>query len=252
MSGLRRVSTIWCMLTRVIIFLLLISEPTLVWAIGWFGKDLYGTPCHGLQQGFGPYDYNDPALQSRKRGSPLSLVEGAHYDAHVQLLIKGNDPRNHTSNVDNLDYTLRAVPNHHKALWTMIRWYLQQGRPRATGSLFPPVECYLQRAIKFRPKDAVVYMLYGIYLHLAGMPKKAAFYYKKSLTLDPDSGESHYNYGLLLLDQKRYKAAVKQAQLAYNLGYPLPGLRNRLRKAGYELTPNADSEEAKKSPVKSP
>lgn len=217
--------------------------------MGWVGEDLYGAPCDGKPQGFGPYDYNDPELQKRLPNTPLWEVERAHFDQHVQLLMKGLN-RENTTNAGNLDYTLRAFPNHHAALWTVIRWYLRRGRPRASQSPIPPAECYLQRAIRFRPKDAVVYMLYGIYLHLAGMPHKAVGYYQKSLKLDPDSPEAHYNYGLALVDLKKYKEALKQARLAYELGYPLPGLRKRLEEAGYSLTGAAKDNKAADKPKK--
>lgn len=222
------------MLVRTVVFICLIFLPTYSFALGWVGQDLYGVPCQGKAQGYGPYDYNNPQLQKRLPGSPLWLVEKAHFDSHVQRLMKGANEE-HTSNAENLDYTLRAFPNHHKALWVMIHYYLKEGRPRYPQSNEPPAECYLQRAIKFRPKDAVVYMLYGIYLQLAEMPDKAVSYYKKSINLDPKSAEAHYNYGLLLMDQKKYKEALKQARLAYQLGYPLPGLRDRLNEAGYSL-----------------
>ena len=225
---------------RLAAFLWLFLLPAYSFAMGWVGQDLYGVPCQGKGQGFGPYDYNDPQLQKRIPGSPLYLVEIAHFTPHVQELAKGLGSH-HSTNANNLDYTLRAFPNHHKALWVMIRFYLNEGRPRFPQSVIPPAECYLQRAIKFRPKDAVLYMLYGIYLHLAGMPEKATSYYEKSLSLDSNLAEAHYNYGLLLVDEKKYKEALKQAKQAYELGYPLPGLRERLKEAGYSL----DSKTAK-------
>lgn len=201
----------------------------------WSGTDLQGVPCHGISAGYGPYDYNDPELQKRRPHSPLWMVEIAHYTKHVQLLMDGADPVDHTMNSDNLDYTLRAFPNHHRALWTMIQWYIKHGRPKSAQSPVPPPECWLQRAIAFRPKDAVDYMLYGIYLHLSGLQERSLDYYKKAIGLDPTLAEAHYNYGLALVDRKKYQEARNEARLAYKLGYPLPGLRDRLRRAGYTL-----------------
>lgn len=217
------------MILRMILAVLLICASPMTWALGWVGNDLYGVPCHGLGQGFGPYDYNHPPSKAA-----LYVVESHHFTRSVQQLDE-NHSDNHTSLIGNLDYTLRAFPNHPRALWAMIRLYLRHGRPNNPQSEYPPAECYLQRAIAFRPKDAVLYMLYGIYLHLAGMPDKAVPYYKKSLRLDPDSAEAQYNFGLLLVDQKKYTEALRHARKAYALGYPLPGLRERLRKAGHPL-----------------
>jgi tetratricopeptide (TPR) repeat protein len=42
------------------------------------------------------------------------------------------------------------------------------------------------------------------------------------------SPEINYNLGLLLVEMKDYSAAVERAKRAYELGYPLPGLRNKL------------------------
>ena len=140
------------MLLRAVLFLFLLCGSNLSWGLGWFGEDLYGTPCHGRGQGYGPYDYNDPQLQKRIPGDPLYLVEIAHFSNHVRLLMKGPNRRTNSPNWSNLDYVLRAFPNHHPALWTMIRWYLNKGRPKASQSPIPPAECYLQRAISFAPK----------------------------------------------------------------------------------------------------
>lgn len=51
--------------------------------------------------------------------------------------------------------------------------------------------------------------------------------------LDGESSQLHYTLGLVLLDLKEFAAAQEQARSAYRLGYPLPGLRDRLAKAGY-------------------
>lgn len=231
---------------RAILILFFLSQPAFAYHaydLPWVGDDLYGVPCHGKPGGFGPFDYNHPPTKR-----DLGMVEQYHFTPNVEALSKKNSV-SHSSVVDDLDYTLRAFPNHHRALWAMIRLYLKEGRPDQPDSQFPPAECYLQRAIEFRPKDAVVYMLYGIYLQLAGFPDKSAGYYKKSLSLNPNSAETQYNYGLLLLDQKEYSAAVKHAKRAYALGYPLPGLRDRLRKAGYPL---GGGSKGKKEPTNKP
>lgn len=46
------------------------------------------------------------------------------------------------------------------------------------------------------------------------------------------SAEIHYNLGLIYLDLGNADAALASAQTAYRLGYPLPGLRNRLQRLG--------------------
>ena len=47
------------------------------------------------------------------------------------------------------------------------------------------------------------------------------------------SAEMHYFLGMIELKQGSFDSAREQAQKAYKLGYPLPGLRNRLKAAGH-------------------
>jgi tetratricopeptide (TPR) repeat protein len=49
------------------------------------------------------------------------------------------------------------------------------------------------------------------------------------------SAELHYTLGLVLVDLREFEAARQEARLAYELGYPLPGLRRKLDAAGYPL-----------------
>lgn len=50
------------------------------------------------------------------------------------------------------------------------------------------------------------------------------------------SAEVHYFLGLVLVDKKDYEKARLHAEKAYQLGYPLPGLRNKLAVAGFPLS----------------
>lgn len=210
-----------------LIILFIYCAPT--FALGWFGDDINGAPCQGRKQGYGPYDYNDPQLQQRIRGAHLEIVERFHFTPEVERLVKGE-----TSFLPgDIDYTLLAFPNHHRALWSMIKFHLDKDRVKKAK--YTPAECYLQRALAYRPNDNIVYMLYGIYLHKAGKPERASDYFEKSLSIDPNNAEIHYNYGLLLTDEKEYKKAIEHARFAYKLGYPLPGLRNRLKREGHDI-----------------
>ncbi len=51
--------------------------------------------------------------------------------------------------------------------------------------------------------------------------------------LEGKSSEIHYFLGLTLVDLKRYEEAVEHARKAYALGYPLQGLRKKLKAAGH-------------------
>ncbi|MEQ1800528.1 MAG: tetratricopeptide repeat protein [Gammaproteobacteria bacterium] len=50
------------------------------------------------------------------------------------------------------------------------------------------------------------------------------------------SAEIHYFLGMAYLKQKDFDKAVEHAERAYELGYPLPGLRNKLAAAGHPIT----------------
>lgn len=204
------------------------------WGLGWSGETLKGRPCQGFGQGPGPYDYRDPQLQKRVKGEHLEIVEKFHFNSNVENLIKGINspiPGDH-------DYTLRAFPNHHRALWSLMRFY--QGKGKGRQFKYPPPECYFQRALVFQPKDTTVLMLYAIYLQRNRLFEKADKYYKKSLEINEKQAETHYNYGMLLIEMKKNDLAIIHARRAYELGYPLPGLRDRLEQAGYSFSKNTE------------
>ena len=75
-------------------------------------------------------------------------------------------------------------------------------------------------------------MLYGIYFHKNGDLDEALEKYQKALEIEPGSAEAHYNVGLLHVDRGELESAVGHAQRAYELGYPLHGLKNRLQREG--------------------
>lgn len=185
----------------------------------WIGKDLKGMPCQGGEQGFGPYDYTNPS----HRGEPLQLVESAHFLPKQELEVG--------KYLGDMDYTLRAFPNHHRAMYAIIRYHLTSVNQRV--GRFTPPECYLQRALNFKRDDGTIWMLYGLYLHKAGRLADADKYYQQAERLMPNYAELHYNYGLLLFDLKEFDQAQQHAKKAYQLGYPLAGLREKLKRAGY-------------------
>lgn len=192
----------------------------------WVGEKLSGARCQGRKQAYGPYDYTKPG----HRSASLRLVEGAHFMPRVNELV---EDRKDSSVISDIDYTLRAFPNHHKALYAVTRyWFLPKTSKRITNWQTPP-ECYFQRAINFKKDDGVVKMLYGLYLHKLKRHKNAGKLYLEAEKLTPDSAQLSYNIGLLYYDTKKYDLAKKYAKKAYAAGYPLPGLQRKLKKAGY-------------------
>ena len=191
----------------------------------WVGKTLNGLSCTGKPQGIGPFDYNNRVAL----GKEYKMIVRSHFTHNVKYLISGN--RGYLWG--DLDYTLRAIPNHPEAILSVIRYEIkrtQKYRTRRLGKLKSQPECYIQRAINFRKKDPVPYFLYGYYLRKLGGLTQAVQYYEKALNLAPQSSKIEYSFSLLLIDLKRYDEALNHAKKAYKLGKPPSGLRNKLIK----------------------
>jgi tetratricopeptide (TPR) repeat protein len=176
--------------------------------------------CGELRNHYGPYDYRDRA------SGKLEIVENAHFTPDVENGIRGN-----TSSVGgDLDYTLRAIPNHHRALTSMGNVSINTKTPQLYGARFP-AECYFERAIRFVPDDGLVRALYGIYLNRRGRFAEALSMFKAAIDREPNNPTINYNLGLLYLKMKQYDKASEYADKAYELGFPLNGLRNQLAEA---------------------
>jgi tetratricopeptide (TPR) repeat protein len=178
--------------------------------------------CGELTNGFGPYDYRNP--DDRKN---LGVVEKHHFNAQVEMLTKGVTG----SLGSDIDYTLRAFPNHLRALGALGRLAIRDKSAKPIGANYT-VECYFDRALRFRPKDGLVYMAYGDYLSRLGQESKAIEMIQKSIELEPFNATAYYNLGLIYLKKKDYDQALGYAQKAYEMGFPLPGLKKQLVQAG--------------------
>ena len=53
-----------------------------------------------------------------------------------------------------------------------------------------------------------------------------------AVELAPEDPTINYNAGLAYLKKKEYDKARQHAKKAYELGFPLPGLKNKLVEAG--------------------
>lgn len=84
------------------------------------------------------------------------------------------------------------------------------------------------------PTLAESYTVLGAYLFREKKFAEAREVLERGIeTVDKPTAEMHYFLGLVLLRQKDYAQAREQAEQAYSLGYPLPGLRNKLRSVGH-------------------
>lgn len=194
---------------------------------------------------FGPFDYYD--IQNTPHNA-LPLVERAHFGAVTRDRLRRGEICSYWGD---LDYTLRAFPNHPGALMAMVE-YLDAG-----GSTSPcarkserknaadlaaelekgswrekTAEYYFESAIKYRPQYSATRVLFGRYLHKEGRLNEALKTYTEAEKLEPNSADVHYYLGLLHLDMKNNEKARQHAEIAYRSGQKLPDLRDRLTKAG--------------------
>lgn len=169
-----------------------------------------------------PIDYNNAEEHNNIR-----LVERFHFTHEVETLQAGkNGPL-----PGDLEYTLRHIPNHYRALYSMAEWQRLNPAPPA-GTQYLTADCYFERAFAFKPEDPLIYMIYGIYLHKKGDLANARAIYERGLGFKADNAELLYNLGLVLFDLKEYALAKERAVAAYSLGYPLPGLKHKLERVG--------------------
>lgn len=130
-----------------------------------------------------------------------------------------------------LDYTLRASPNHHRALMSIVKLGQRERTDKPRGSRYT-IACWLDRAERFQPEDAMVKVIHGLYLVQTGKPAAAVPKFEQARDLDSKNANVHYNLGLAYFDLKKFDQALESAHVAYAQGFPLPGLRDKLRRAG--------------------
>lgn len=181
--------------------------------------------CGELTAAFGASggDYTN----SEDRKYKLAVVERYHFTPNIENLIKGNSG----SLGGELTYTLEHFPNHHRALASFAKLGLRDKNQKPHGARFS-VGCAFDRAIRFKPGDGTVRMIYSNYLTKLGKNDEALGQLKEAINLQPEDPTINYNLGLLYVQKKDYEQAKTYAKKAYELGFPLPGLKNKLMEVG--------------------
>lgn len=196
-----------------------------------FADESMSFMCGELTNAFGPFDYRSElgkTVDSNGGHSPIRLVEGAHFTPEVEALVRGKTAT--TAGFD-LDYTLRAFPNHHRALLSMMNLSFKEKKAKPLGSHYT-IDCWFERGARWRPDDAVVKLLWGIYKLKTGRQNEAIELFQKAEQANEEDPNLFYNLGLAYFEVKRYDDALRYAHKAYALNYPLPGLREKLKRAG--------------------
>lgn len=179
--------------------------------------------CGDLRNGYGPFDYRKaPSLPHE-----IDMVERNHFTTEVEQNIRGK-----TGWVgSDVDYTLRAWPNHHRALATMVRQGLIEKTPQVRGAQWP-VDCYFLRAFQFTPDDGMVHAIYATHLLAHGKSEQANTELLRAVALEPENASINYNAGLASMKAKKYDQALMYAKKAYGMKFPLQGLKNQLKAVG--------------------
>ncbi len=182
--------------------------------------------CGALNNHYGPFDY-------RTDKDKLGIVERAHFTSAVEAGSRGNTTM--LAGPD-LHYTLTAFPNHHRALLAMVRYGEKMQSPQPKGAEYS-VECYFDRALRFRVDDVVARMLYAQYLIKNKRDKDAAAQLTVAQNYAKDSAFAQYYLGMLYFDLKDYDRAQLQAHKAEEMGYDASELRGLLKQAGHWKDP---------------
>ncbi|WP_230969277.1 tetratricopeptide repeat protein [Nitrogeniibacter aestuarii] len=187
--------------------------------------------CGSLDNAYGPYDYRLEAY------GKIQVVERFHFTPDIEALQR---PKNGTVG-GNLDYTLRASPNHPRALMTLVRAAMREKTSRVSNMPLP-VACYFERAHRFTPDDPMVSTIEATYLQKIGQSAAAREALVKAREQAPNNPNIFYNLGLVSFKLGDYDDALEFAHKAYSKGFPLPGLRNMLKRAGKWTEPPPEPE----------
>lgn len=179
------------------------------------------------ESGYGPWNYRN----AEHRRDKIPIVERRHFTRQVERLQSGESGYLG----QDLNYTLNTVPNHHRALQSMMRLALRENT-RKPRHMSHTVTCWFERARTFAPEDGTVWMIEGMYLHERGDIDASIDAMNAGLEREPNNANIHYNLALVYLDANRPERALEHARTAYEGGFPLQGLRQRLAAAGYELS----------------
>lgn len=209
------------------------------------GAENPNNPCGMIYTDhYGPYDF-------RTQKPSIKVVEDFHFTAKVEGLLSGQSGYIG----GDLNYTLRASPNHARALIAVTRWAEKSKADQTRGMDFP-VECYFDRAMRFAPDDPVVRALYARFLHQRKRTAEGVTQLDRAVPLAGDNALSHYNLGLIYLELGDHAKALERAHEALRLGYPRTELADELKRQGHwkdpvENAPTADAAASAAAPAAS-
>ena len=181
-------------------------------------------------------DYRATDSASKRR---VRVVEQYHWEPAMRCMTGPDNGGNRQCALNNLSFILNWVPNHPHALLKMSALQNRIGKPKSADQ-------YMDTAVGYAPTDPAVYVVYGIHLQRSDRLSGAIEKYEQAVEIAPKYSEAHYNLGLAYLEAGKLEKANEHAQIAYGLGYRLPGLKEQLEAKGAWRTvePTASTEES--------
>lgn len=195
-------------------------------AIAQSPESICGNP---FQNHFGPWDYRTA------RKEDLKIVEDAHFTAGIETLTRPKNTMRHDMAQD-VSYTLKVFPNHHRALLTLVRLGEKFGDP-PPGTKGMSVDCYFDRAVRFRPDDTVVRGLYAQFLAKNKRKEEAMRHLDFALQKAAENPISQYTVGTVFLELGEFERALAQAHKARAMGVQWPELEQALKASGHWKEP---------------
>lgn len=193
--------------------------------------------CGTLEWNYGPIDYRTASQDQKNR------IERPHFPPGVETLTKqatapfGADLR----------YTLSSFPNHPRALMTMDRLVDKERRDPPQGAEYK-LECWYERALRYKPDDHVPRLLYVNFLIRHKRAEEASQHLAYVAETTKDNPFAQFNVGMLYADMKDFDKALVQAHRIIALGFERRELRERLTAAGKWVDP-APAPEAASAPA---
>ncbi|WP_405237848.1 hypothetical protein [Lentisalinibacter orientalis] len=160
-----------------------------------------------------------------------------HFNNEVFRLKYGMTSDNPSSDIA---YTCRPFANQHPAPDAIARVH----RLHQTEKLLEveySLSRHFEQAKGMAPGDPTTLMPYGNHLFRTGRFDQSETSFQVALDLPPEPTKFHYNLDSLYFRYGGVQSAQDHAVRAYELGFPLPGLRRKLIEAG-QWPSNADDE----------
>ena len=190
--------------------------------------------CGNLENAFGPFDYRpDKYVYETTYGSHkarVNIVERAHFTIETEMLVSRKSGLVVSPGAD-LSYTLRAFPNHHRALMTLIKLSEKEKAEKPRDSLYT-VDCWFRRAVAWVPDDNVAKMIYSTYLSKSNRTKEAEGQLDIAARQAGENVFTHHSLGLVYFDMKMYDKALVHAHKTYALGMTISTLKEQLKSVG--------------------